>query len=309
MSLSNIEWTDYTWNPWRGCSKVSPGCANCYAERLVTTRLGGEWGPGKPRQLASEKILGDPKRWNKNPWVGDGDRHRARVFLGSLMDIADEEVPIERFSAAIATVGDCREIDFLIVTKRPELFMERLAHAAAWGREYSGRYTFAERWSQWLLVPSNVWMITSVENQEMLEERVPHLLRIPAAVHGLSCEPLLGPLEMDLTKPMPIHDDQYGDQHEYYEVKRGIDWVIAGGESGPGARPCNVDWIRSVRDQCQTAGVPVFVKQLGSNVPNIGNVPPEVLVPSRKCFKHPKGGDPAEWPADLRVREFPEVTR
>lgn len=336
---SFIQWCDYTWNPWRGCTKVSPGCTNCYAEKLVTSRLGGEWGKGKPRQRASEAILKAPFKWNKKPWICDTcgeawglkDRHvscggttfhRARVFLGSLMDIFDEEVPIEWLSSAMDTVRQCTAIDFLLVTKRPELWYDRIGKVFDLLPDSDLRHWIAN-WRMRAQGPPNIWLITSAEDQYRLEERVPQLLKIPAAIHGLSCEPLLGPL--DLNKAGATYSDVEGAVGDpgltrTFEVGK-VDWVIAGGESGPDARACSVNWIADVQRQCKEAGVAYFAKQLGrfpttSNA-NLNDWPDNTFMREYGTgaasalidLKDKKGGNMAEWPEELRVRQWPEVAR
>jgi protein gp37 len=155
-------------------------------------------------------------------------------------------------------------------------------------------------------IPLNVWVGTSVEDQTRADERIPALLKIPAVGRFLSVEPLLG--QVDLS-PIIVRDGSI--LHLAMDLRMcGVHWVIIGGESGPGARPCNVDWIRSLIYQCGAAGVPVFVKQLGARARDLvhdedGNP----LGTQNLLLTHPKGGDPADWPEDLRVREFPEGLR
>jgi protein gp37 len=163
---------------------------------------------------------------------------------------------------------------------------------------------------QWPL--PNVWLGVSVEDQQRADERIPLLLQTPAAVRFLSVEPLLGPISFRWAKwhdykSAPVNPED-GRQHlNEYDGFRGIGWVIAGGESGPGARPCDVSWVRSIVAQCKAAGVPCFVKQLGANVS--GYNPHGTWVRGRPHFYDSKAGDMAEWPEDLRVRQMPEVKR
>lgn len=313
MSETTIPWCDYTWNPWRGCDKVSEGCKFCYIVRTPPFRVSG-MKHGDPRVRGSEATLKAPFEWAKKPWICDlcgkatadkgehfakhhsGPRcetppsfHRARVFLGSLMDIFDTEAKIEWLAETLVTVNDLPEIDFLLVTKRPELWFQRIMDVVAFEENYRGRPQFARAWSLGR-VPPNVWMITSTENQKRLDERVPHLLCIPAKVHGLSCEPLLGPIQL---------------KWPYSSTAR-IDWVIAGGESGPQARPCNAVWIRDLQEQCHAAGVPYFAKQLGQNAFWHGDSQNE---PTPLVTKNKKGEDPSEWPEDMRVREWPDSSK
>ncbi|MCE5278873.1 MAG: phage Gp37/Gp68 family protein [Planctomycetaceae bacterium] len=321
-----IPWCDSTVNFWSGCTEVSPGCANCYAEKLSHRLNGvivagqpgrqdgrqplGKWGKGAPRKL-HETAFSLALRLNKKPWVCDecgndywhmpiiqhmrfcgGTLHRRRVFSLSLGDWLDPEVSDGWWLRMMHTIWSCRDTDFLLVTKRPELWRGRLMSAL--GAITDGSGNNADFW-QWLVnwlggvPPSNVWVIATAEYQPCMDERAAYIAEIPAIVRGLSLEPLLGPIQIDL---------------------RGINWVIVGGESGPQARPCNVEWIRDIVRQCVAAGVPCFVKQLGANVhgdPRDGftcDYPtPEFY---RARLKHPKGGDMDEWPEDLRVREVPK---
>jgi len=328
---SNIAWTDSTHNFWRGCTKVSPGCQHCYAEGLVTARLGGEWGPGKPR--VRSKDFDAPLRWNKKPWVCDGcgkeysrehgatwcacptcrmlhdpmksvPLRRRRVFSLSLGDWLDPEVPIEWLADMLDVIRRCPNLDWLLCTKRPELWKQRLlwvngkfAHDGDLEHYETCPKMQTAFWiADWLAgkPPGNVMLLASVENQEMADKRIPELLKIPAWRRGLSCEPLLGPLDL-CSGNLCSGNFKHGDT-----AIENLDWVIVGGESGPKARPCHVDWIRSIRDQCRAAGVPCFVKQLGSRPSLDGS---EAFWTDRRNH-HPKWADPSEWPEDLRVQEF-----
>jgi len=320
---SNIEWTDSTHNFWRGCTKVSPGCKNCYAEKLVTTRLGGQWGEGAPRTRSA--FFNAPLDWNKKQWICDvcgrpSDRrydhsctgrpedachtdnvtwHRRRVFSLSLGDWLDPEVPAEWLADMLNVVRRCPDLTWQLVTKRPELFKARLFAAHKSLPCTAASMPVSSFIVDWVagVAPKNIWLLASTEDQATLDQRAPVLLKIPAAVHGLSCEPLLGPLDLRGYK---------------------FDWLIAGGESGPGARPCHIEWIRSIRDQAEAANIPLFVKQLGSFCKSNAQLDPEYMArfwPSMEyeinCggtlfkLKHKKGGDCTEWPTDLRIRQFP----
>lgn len=189
-----------------------------------------------------------------------------------------------------------------------------------WGKGAPRRKEFADWLSAWLRgkPPQNIWLLASVENQAAADERIPHLLNIPAnipaVVRGLSCEPLLGPIDLRF-KLQPSNPAVV--EYQRRAIRSHLQWVIIGGESGPKARPCNVEWIRSIKDQCRSAGVPCFVKQLGSNCvannklgfPDGTDFYPSQRGPIRMILHHPKGGDPTEWPEDLRVRQFPEARR
>ena len=329
-TTTKIEWCDHTWSPWRGCTKVSPGCANCYAERLSKRNPAvlGKWGNGKPRVLA--KDWEKPVRWNRDfaeaiqladqcfPYRDRSQdaAHRPRVFP-SMCDWLDPEVdPQWLFDFLTLVLRKTPEVRWLLLTKRPELFMERLK--AARDRCTIDPLDVTDLIDAWLAgdrIPLNVGIGTSIEDQPRGDERIPELLKIPARFRFLSVEPMLGPVQMTFCCPLDHNGD--GDCHNHPNGCPRIDWVIVGGESGPGARPCKVDWIRDVVRQCANASVPCFVKQLGAVViePNCmcyGNLdggPNCKLCGCRRFLAHPKGGDPAEWPDDLRVRQFPEVVR
>ena len=270
---SNISWTTHTFNPWRGCAKISAGCKHCYAEQLVTKRQGLPlWGIGAERKIAAESTWKEPRRWNRLA-AQAGERHR--VFCSSLADVFEPRADLaDARRRLFRLIEETPALDWLLLTKRPES-MVQLAVEAGW-------------LSEW---PANVWAGTTVENQAMAEERIPHLLRVPAQVRFLSCEPLLEPLNLAYTSFNGA--DSFG-------AMPGISWVIVGGESGPGARPFDLGWARSIRDQCKAAKVSFFFKQTGT-VAFEG--PPELS--TRYRTKHPKGGDPAEWPLDLQIQELP----
>ena len=233
---SQIEWTDATWNPTTGCTKVSTGCDHCYAERLAKGRLRGRYLARLP-VVASDTHNRDPfavRIWPKRLWQPARWREPRMVFVNSMSDLFHNHIP-EAFVRRVFEVmlGVDRHI-YQVLTKRP-------ARAARfWERNQSlfGRST----------VPSHIWMGTSIENQDV-DYRVRHLVELPADVRFLSCEPLLGSLMLDL---------------------RGIHWVIAGGESGPEYRPMKSRWVESIRDQCDRGDVPFFFKQWGGRTPKAG---------------------------------------
>lgn len=302
---TRIEWADHSWSPWRGCTKVSPGCAHCYAETLAKRNptVLGEWGRGRPRVLA--KNWNDPVRWNKRAAplrlenaVGESftvSARRPRVFP-SLCDWLDDEVPIEWLARFLTLIHETPHLDWLLLTKRPENFGTRANRASAYlFRDPVGEALAAEWVESWLdgNAPANVWFGVSVEDQERAEERIPQLLQIPARCRWLSLEPLLGPVE--LAYPCFNGADSFGSLE-------GLHWLVIGGESGPKARPCAIEWVQSLVNQGREASLPVFVKQLGSNP----------VVVDRRCgdyrqftINDQKGGDEYEWPAELRVRQWP----
>ena len=276
---SKIEWCDHSWNGWEGCTKVSAGCAHCYAEARDKRFEGGKhWGRGAPRRRTSEANWKLPLRWQRK---AEKTGIRPRVFCNSLSDWLDEEVPIEWFADLLDQISKTPNFDRLLLTKRPENFMNRMAEAKHYAQckrdSILGLYIF--RWMYGEDVPENVWIGTTVENQEMANKRIPELLEIPTKVRFLSCEPLLDPV--DLTHIRIGNDQWFPMQH--------INWVICGGESGSRARPMHPDWARSLRDQCQADGVPFFFKQWGewgpddlSYVHASGNTP-------KRCWMHSNG--------------------
>jgi protein gp37 len=289
---TGIEWTNATWNPIRGCSRVSIGCTNCYAESVAyrfsgvgkpyegLMRIGAdgirrrEWN-GQIRFV--EKHLLDPLKW-KEP---------RRIFVNSMSDLYHENCPDRWRDPIYAVMAQTPEHTYQILTKRPERRREYLSSEFLEDRiDDAGVQGFG--WchanAQKRLPLPNVWEGVSVENCAT-KHRIDTLRQTPAALRFLSLEPLLEDLgELDLS---------------------GIGWVIVGGESGPGARPCDVDWIRSIVQQCKVANLPVFVKQLGAK-PYQGRDAEGVFVPDYEYFlQDRKGGDIEEFPEDLRVREFP----
>jgi protein gp37 len=403
--MSNIEWTDETWNPVRGCSRVSPGCDNCYAmgqahrfsgagkpyEGLTTIRRGKVDWAGRTKLIP--EMLDQPLRW-KRP---------RRIFVNSMSDLFHESLTNEEIAAVFGVMAAAPQHTFQVLTKRPKRMVEwfewvesegpslhplgaaRGVRWYAWAM-YGARLgaQFEDRvspgWSgpmpSWPWPLPNVWLGVSTENQEQADKRIPLLLQVPAAVRFVSAEPLLGPLDLEpyLTQSSTMHmaldiegvlrnprkwlqdacrDDEgrlltvdeavaelkklrdagakrvpLGTGCDQFDDQTGckghpeprLDWVIVGGESGHGARPCALEWIEGILDQCRAAGVACFIKQLGSNVHDT-IVADEVRVNGatvlgarnnhdgtferRLGFSHKKGGDPAEWPEALRVRQFP----
>lgn len=305
---SNIAWCDDTWNFWRGCSKVSPGCVFCYAEELVTRRLGGEWGKGAPR-VQSKSTLRDPFKWNKKPWICDacgrtalcdkfGQRttgmcecrgmttfHRRRVFSLSLGDWLDPEVPVAWLAQMLDTIRQCKNLDFLLLTKRIELFGSRLNEASqAVCDQPEGEFFESDGDSelvQWLELwlagesPKNVWLGVSVEDQKRADERIPLLIATPARIRFLSVEPLLEHVDLHLDRILvPDIATVFGGA----EASPGIDWVIVGGESGTQRRDCGVQAIESAVTQCVHAGVACFVKQDSHRFPGQqGRIPDHIF--------------------------------
>jgi protein gp37 len=236
---SKIEWTHHTFNPWWGCVKVSEGCAHCYAETLSTHYGHNVWGPAKttPRRLFGEKHWQEPLKWDRQ---AQREGTRKRVFCASMADVfEDHPQVVDARTRLFNLISDTPHLAWLLLTKRPENIKPMLIEA---GRGFQS-------------LPPWVWIGTSVENQEQADKRIPHLLNVPAHVRFLSCEPLLGPVDLSHLA------NRGGEQHGL--IDGGIHWVIVGGESGAGARPMHPDWARSLRDQCETAGVAFHFKQWG----------------------------------------------
>jgi len=271
-ATTSIEWTDRTWNPVTGCTKVSAGCKNCYAEGVAERFWAKQYDPVqedvsgviRPRRftdvLTHEDRLLEPLSWRKP----------SRVFVNSMSDLFHEAVPDAFIHRVFMVMAKANQHTFQVLTKRPARMLDYL------------KATNPLR---------NVWLGVSVENQHFADERIPLLLQTPAAVRFISAEPLLGPIDIVGTIcKQPVGTPALG-------------WVIVGGESGSGARPFDLAWARSIVQQCQATGVPVFVKQLGA-MPMAGRMPHPDDMFIR--LKNRKGGDPSEWPDDLRIREFPQ---
>ena len=328
---TGIEWTDATSNPFKfrdretgeivwACVKKSAGCANCYAETLAK-----RYGRGGPfTNVAMEKV---------EPFVCEKELKQLltstklagkKVFVGDMTDIFGEWVTDEMLDKFFHTIENRPNVIFQLLTKRAD----RMKKYLSW------------RWGEGRIPSRHIWCGVSVENQAVADERIPLLLETPAAVRFLSCEPLIG--AVDLTKcwmsdksgwwnsltgkltcriKLNAGGEAWGETEK--PLRRPLDWIIIGGESGPGARPCNVDWIRSLVEQCSVAGVAAFVKQLGGYVQD-KNARIERQFPESMCWptataeddadhiritdlKNKKGGDPDEWPEDLRIREFPKA--
>ncbi len=321
---SKIEWTDVTWNPVRGCAIVSEGCENCYAMRIAH-RFSGE---GKPfegltrmtsrgpvwtgRARVCEETLEHPLHW----------RLAQRVFVNSMSDLFHEDVPEAFLDRMFGVMALTPHLTFQILTKRPERMREYVSRIAAGGMAFTSwaahSAALARKIDKGREVPPrwplpNVYLGISAENQSTLEARWPVLAQTPAAVRFISCEPLLESLNFYGAGSMGAES---GDPCAPWSALRGydgceppvppIDWIIVGGESGPGARYCKRSWVASIVRQCEHEGVPVFVKQMGSVWARQFGLRQRAN-PSRPI--HPKGEEMSEWPLELRVRRFPEASR
>lgn len=286
---SKIEWTDHTFNPWIGCQEVSPACDHCYAKAQNDYRkwVNG-WGPHGERRRTSAANWRQPIKWNA---AAEKAGVRARVFCASLADVFDNQVLAEWRADLWRLIDATPNLDWLLLTKRPQNAAEMMiaARRAVLGANVADQH-LAWPWP-------NVWVGVSVENQEEADRRIPDLLATPAAVRFLSCEPLLGPVDLHLRRlrATPQETDAPTDLHS---VSDRIHWVIVGGESGPNARPMHPDWARSLRDQCQAAGVPFFLKQWGEWVPQLGSINLSDD-PERSRFTWAEwtdfGGGPPKW--------------
>jgi protein gp37 len=268
---TGINWADSTFNPWIGCTKVGPGCDNCYAEREFDHRHHrAKWGAGQERIRTSPHNWKLPMRWNAKPfyechgcgWRGDDPTKRPRcptcdmthmlkparrrVFCASLADVFDNEVPAQWRADLFALIAKTPNLDWLLLTKR----------IGNVGR------MIPDRWS--VTLPPNVWIGATIVNQEEADRDIPKLLAVKAAVRFVSMEPLLGPVDLGgLLHRCPTHDFGGGFCIQDCGDWQRLHWVIVGGESGPKARPMNPDWVRGLRDQCAAAGVPFLFKQWG----------------------------------------------
>jgi protein gp37 len=290
---TTIQWTDATWNPVRGCSRVSEGCRHCYAEG-VAYRFSG---PGRPFEGLARRGPAGPQWTGKIRLVPEALdlplrwRKPRLVFVNSMSDLFHEDVPDSFIRAVFTSMAQARQHTFQILTKRAARMRELLSRWA------ESRLTLRD--GHGAVLP-NVWLGVSVEDQRAADERIPELLATPAAVRFLSCEPLLGPVTLQPTidawaaqLARQTMAGRIGDP-----LPPRIGWVIVGGESGRGARPMQEAWAREIVRECRAVRLPVFVKQLGA-------------VWARESKHWPlgdrAGGEPEEWPEDLRVREMPEV--
>jgi protein gp37 len=342
---TGIEWCDFSSNPLKyrdaagktvwACVKCSSGCANCYSEAIAQRFERG----GPYTKAVTEKVT---------PFLDDKELLTLlkskklagkRVFLGDMTDVFGEWVPDELLDQLFCVLALRRDVTFQLLTKRAERMsaywntpnrrQSIAAHSmalsnglAARAKSHAGRLTMAEFEAAFMLPGpfGNLWLGCSVENQAAADERIPHLLRTPAAVRFLSCEPLLGPVDLEAwlwasgsstAGPWKYPSGRtepgrgVGGQMMSRKPARELHWCIIGGESGPGARPMQLEWARALVAQCKTAGVACFVKQLGADPVSLLSLP--LVRPDGERLRDKKGGDPEEWPSDLRVREFPNA--
>ncbi|HWV98945.1 MAG TPA: phage Gp37/Gp68 family protein [Candidatus Acidoferrum sp.] len=230
---SSIEWTDHTFNPWWGCAKVSPGCNNCYAETWARRVGENIWGVKAGRRFFTDKHWSEPLRWNAD---AESEGRRKRVFCASMADVFESRADLDAWRTRLwVLIRETPWLDWLLLTKRPQNIEKMVPWSECW--------------------PTNVWLGTTVEDQQRAELRLPLLLHFRAKYRFLSCEPLLGAVDLERWlggRPGSLNP---------------IDWVIAGGESGPNARPMLPGWAMKLRDQCQGAGIPFHFKQWGHWAP------------------------------------------
>ena len=257
---SGIQWTHHTFNPWRGCTHVSPGCEHCYAETLSKRNPAqlGTWGAGGTRVIAAESYWAQPFRWDKAA-AAAGERHR--VFCASLADVFEDRPELREPRHRLwSTIVATPHLDWLLLTKRPE---NAVPLTLGW------------------LWPRNVWLGATIEDQRRADERQDHLRRTPAGVRFVSYEPALTAID--------------------WTGWEWLDWMIVGGESGPQARRFDLAWARDAIAWCAAHEVACFIKQLGTAWSKEWT-----RASAEQARYHRHGGDPDEWPADLRVREFPD---
>lgn len=359
---SQIQWTDATWNPITGCSKVSPGCAHCYAEQvaarfwktqypLVPCALDDHRAQETPIRIETLRRLGQPGcRWREFTDVQCHEdrldqplswKRPRKVFVNSMSDLFHEAVPDEFVDRMFAVMALAPQHTFQVLTKRAERM--RQYFAAEWHRRVArllmdqphriSRDQEMQRLQGWSFgsltcgdhdrrfLP-NVWLGVSVENQHFADERIPLLLQTPAAVRFISAEPLLGAISIERWLESEATDGWERQAGENARSTAGfakpsgvasvgppsLDWIIVGGESGRDARPCDRRWLYSILDQCKAAATACFIKQLGAN--SIIDGITRTAVSGRDWrleLRDSHGGDPAEWPSGLCVRDFPKA--
>jgi protein gp37 len=307
---SKIEWTQATWNWVTGCTRISDGCLNCYIETTPPFRIAHRKFSGPGIGAWTGVKLHSDRLWWPRKW-----RAPRRIFVNSLADTFHGDVPADLIAEAFAVMAACPRHVFQVLTKRHGRMRALLGDEGFTGQVQDRAENMGVNLDYFRWPLPNVHLGVSVESQQWAEARIPALLKTPAAVRFLSCEPLIGPVDLGIGDPHRGHesDDVFGWPHPricldcsdpdgednivFFEREPdpcGLSWVIVGGESGPGARPMSIRWARMLVRECQSAGVPVFVKQLGS-------------VLGKELGAGPKGGSWDAWPEDLRHREFPRV--
>jgi protein gp37 len=251
-STTSIAWTDRTFNAWWGCTRIGPGCDHCYAAAFDHRIGGSHWGAGRERRYFGDHHWAEPLGWNAQ---AERAGVPSLVFCSSMADVFDNEVEQRHRTRLWALIRATPRLTWQIVTKRIGNAPRMLP--TDWGAGYP-----------------NVWLLATVVNQAEVDRDIGKLATVPAAVHGLSVEPQLGPIAL----PAAVRGDRW--------------WVIVGGESGGKARPFDIGWARSLRDQCRATGAVFFMKQVGTRPVGITGTAG-------------KGENPADWPRDIRVRNYP----
>lgn len=343
---TKIDWTDATWNPMTGCTKTSAGCKNCYAEKMAL-RLQAMGQANYANGFAPTfhtHMLAGPLKWKKP----------RMVFVCSMSDLFHESHTDEQIAAIFGVMARCPQHTFQVLTKRAARMLDWFRWMSQQSIDPDGECPRESLHAAYCLLQAeiehvgdgpmpihtkfgpapaapwplpNVWVGVTAENQAAADERIPLLIRTPAAVRFVSCEPLLGRIEM---RPEWLLYGGLTDEQWKWRALSGVDpygfrphhpspldWVILGGESGPDARPCDIQWIRDIVWKCRSSSVPVFVKQLGANAVErcCDGFNPTTregcacMGRDAPALGTGKRADPSEWPEDLRVREWPEVTR
>jgi protein gp37 len=276
---TKIEWTDATWNPITGCAVVSPGCTNCYAMKLAGTRLKHhESRKGLTKDTKAGPVWTGELRFNCQ-WLDEPFRWKRprMIFVCAHGDLFAEGVPNEWIDQVFAVMSQTPQHTFQVLTKRPERMREYLTTPRLQHRLVNTLMSFEfpiptpGRWPHMPL--PNVWLGVSVEDQKRADERIPILIDTPGAIRWISAEPLLGPLDLmhlpakKISPNITIAGNAVTGIDGLGKVGPKLDWIVAGGESGPGARPMHPDWARSLRDQCAEAQVPFLFKQWGAWTP------------------------------------------
>lgn len=260
---TKIEWCDSTFNPWVGCTRISPACDHCYAAVSTPARtLGVEWGPHAERRRTSAANWKQPLRWEREHEAFHAQHgRRRRVFCASLADVFDNAVPQSWRSDLFDLIDATPYLDWLLLTKRVGNVSEMLHEIGP--RTIQHGAAFEVRTG----LPPNVWLGATIANQEEADRDIPKLLAVPARVRFLSVEPMLGPISLRWLPAWPDNAPTTAQsptgRTNHLDGLRRLDWIICGGESGPHARPMHPDWPRSLRDQCAAAGVPFLFKQWG----------------------------------------------
>ena len=322
---TKIQWTDRTASPWHGCTKIAPGCDNCYAAAgaLRNPKTLGVWGDDGVR-VKSRSFIGKLYDWNRRAMKAG---KTISVFPSICDPFEDRPELVPWREEMFDAIDQCPHVRLLLLTKRPENITSMWPVVDATTMSRNVKYGRAGSWR------ANIYLVTSVSEQATVDRNIPLLLQCRDLVPmlGVSAEPLLAPVDftaLDIDGGRTLLNSLTGELTDTKTSRRcgeigALDWVIVGGECGPKARPCNLEWIRSIRDQCQAAGVPCFVKQLGANVQGVERCwrcghfdlapvdggPPLCNGCDAVCnrLRDSKGGDPSEWSEDLVVRQFPQA--